>query len=178
MPPPARQIAIRAGLPETVPATTINMACASGLQSILLGVEAIWLANDLAYDRFRTARPEVVRDLVSTAPGIGDVTPYGEPARNTGQVPMRDEREVGDPRVGTPMPTVEVAPLDQQSQVLVIGGEATGPPHGVHALPGDPVPRRGQQGVIRWCEGDRRRPGQAALQIGQFQRPARRSGRA
>lgn len=44
-PNPARQIAIRAGLPDTVPATTINMACASGLQAILLGVDAIRLGR-------------------------------------------------------------------------------------------------------------------------------------
>jgi len=44
-PNPARQIAIRAGLPESVPAATINMACASGLQAILLGVQAIQLGR-------------------------------------------------------------------------------------------------------------------------------------
>jgi len=37
----ARQIAVRAGLPETTPAWTVNMACASGLKSIVLGAESI-----------------------------------------------------------------------------------------------------------------------------------------
>lgn len=36
-PNPARQIAWRAGLGDRVPAFTVNMACASGLRSILLG---------------------------------------------------------------------------------------------------------------------------------------------
>ena len=40
-PNPARQIAVRAGIPQEVPAYTVNMACASGLQSIALGAEAI-----------------------------------------------------------------------------------------------------------------------------------------
>jgi acetyl-CoA C-acetyltransferase len=40
-PNPARQVAWRAGLPPEVPATTVNMACGSGLQAILLGVAAI-----------------------------------------------------------------------------------------------------------------------------------------
>ncbi len=41
----ARQIAVRAGLPVTVPATTINMACGSGLKAILLGADAIRLGR-------------------------------------------------------------------------------------------------------------------------------------
>jgi len=40
-PNPARQVAIRAGLPESVPAQTVNMACGSGLEAIWLGAEAI-----------------------------------------------------------------------------------------------------------------------------------------
>ncbi|MBV9086186.1 MAG: acetyl-CoA C-acyltransferase, partial [Acidobacteriaceae bacterium] len=32
-PNPARQIAIRSGVPETSPAYTVNMACASGMKS-------------------------------------------------------------------------------------------------------------------------------------------------
>jgi acetyl-CoA C-acetyltransferase len=37
----ARQVALRAGLRETVIATTVNMACASGLKSIVLGAQQI-----------------------------------------------------------------------------------------------------------------------------------------
>ena len=44
-PNPARQVAWRAGVPVEVPATTINMACASSLQAILLGVQAIQLGR-------------------------------------------------------------------------------------------------------------------------------------
>jgi len=37
----ARQISIRSGVPETVPAYTVNQACASGLKSIALGFREI-----------------------------------------------------------------------------------------------------------------------------------------
>ncbi|MEZ4651736.1 MAG: thiolase family protein [Candidatus Eisenbacteria bacterium] len=40
-PNPARQVAIRAGLPETTIASTINMACASGLEAIADGARRI-----------------------------------------------------------------------------------------------------------------------------------------
>jgi acetyl-CoA C-acetyltransferase len=41
----ARQISYRAGVPETVPAYTINMACASGLKGIALGAQEIQQGN-------------------------------------------------------------------------------------------------------------------------------------
>ncbi|MEL7568128.1 MAG: acetyl-CoA C-acetyltransferase [Dehalobacterium sp.] len=42
---PARQALIKAGLPDSVPATTINKVCASGLKSIALAAQAI-IAGD------------------------------------------------------------------------------------------------------------------------------------
>jgi acetyl-CoA C-acetyltransferase len=42
-PNPARQASIRAGLPETTIATTVNMACASGLKAIVLAAQQIQL---------------------------------------------------------------------------------------------------------------------------------------
>jgi acetyl-CoA C-acetyltransferase len=44
-PNPARQVGRRAGLADTVPAMTINQACASGLQSVALGAQAILLGQ-------------------------------------------------------------------------------------------------------------------------------------
>ncbi len=41
----ARQVSVRAGIPETTPAYTVNMACASGLKSILLAVESVQLGR-------------------------------------------------------------------------------------------------------------------------------------
>jgi acetyl-CoA C-acetyltransferase len=40
-PNPGRQVALRAGLPENVPAMTINMACASGLKAIQLAHQSV-----------------------------------------------------------------------------------------------------------------------------------------
>ena len=44
-PNPARQVGRRAGLPDSVPAQTINQACASGLQAVALGAQAILLGQ-------------------------------------------------------------------------------------------------------------------------------------
>ena len=41
----ARQIAYRAGVPETVPASTVNQACGSGLKAIILGAQEIMLGR-------------------------------------------------------------------------------------------------------------------------------------
>jgi acetyl-CoA C-acetyltransferase len=38
---PARQATLAAGLPDTVPATTINKMCGSGLKAVMLGAQAI-----------------------------------------------------------------------------------------------------------------------------------------
>jgi acetyl-CoA C-acetyltransferase len=40
-----RQIAYRAGVPETVPASTINQACASGLKAIILAAQEVMLGR-------------------------------------------------------------------------------------------------------------------------------------
>jgi acetyl-CoA C-acetyltransferase len=44
-PNPGRQVGRRAGLPDSVPAQTINQACASGLQAVALGAQAIQLGQ-------------------------------------------------------------------------------------------------------------------------------------
>jgi acetyl-CoA C-acetyltransferase len=44
-PNPARQISVRSGVPQEVPAFTVNKACASGMKSIALAYQAITLAD-------------------------------------------------------------------------------------------------------------------------------------
>jgi len=44
-PNPARQISVRSGVPQEVPAYTINKACASGMKSIALGYQEIVIGN-------------------------------------------------------------------------------------------------------------------------------------
>src|SRR5678809_1184086 len=38
---PARQAAIKAGLPKSVQATTVNKVCGSGMQTVIMGDEAL-----------------------------------------------------------------------------------------------------------------------------------------
>jgi len=42
---PARQAALFAGLPNTVPCTTINKVCSSGMKSVMLGAQSIMLGD-------------------------------------------------------------------------------------------------------------------------------------
>ncbi len=42
---PARQAAIYAGIPDTVPCTTVNKVCSSGMKSIMLAAQAIALSD-------------------------------------------------------------------------------------------------------------------------------------
>ena len=44
-PNPARQISIRSGVPQEIPAYTVNKACASGIKSIALGFQEIATGN-------------------------------------------------------------------------------------------------------------------------------------
>jgi acetyl-CoA C-acetyltransferase len=44
-PNPARQVGRRAGLPDSVPAQTINKACASGMQAVASGAQSIMLGE-------------------------------------------------------------------------------------------------------------------------------------
>lgn len=42
---PARQASIKAGIPNTVPCTTVNKVCASGMKAVMLGVQALLLGD-------------------------------------------------------------------------------------------------------------------------------------
>lgn len=43
---PARQAAMFAGLPDSIPATTVNKVCASGMKAIMLGAQSIMLGDN------------------------------------------------------------------------------------------------------------------------------------
>src|SRR5690606_12809385 len=40
-PAPARQAAIAAGLPQTVPTTTVSKVCGSGMKAVMMGADAL-----------------------------------------------------------------------------------------------------------------------------------------
>src|ERR1051325_593179 len=44
-PNPARQVSYRSGIPDTVPAFTVNKACGSGLKALILGAQSIQLGQ-------------------------------------------------------------------------------------------------------------------------------------
>lgn len=43
---PARQASIGAGIPDTVPCTTVNKVCASGMKAVMLGAQSIMLGDN------------------------------------------------------------------------------------------------------------------------------------
>ena len=56
---PARQAALGAGIPDSVPCTTVNKVCASGMKAVMHAAQAIALGEEiLAADSWdaRTAR--------------------------------------------------------------------------------------------------------------------------
>lgn len=42
---PARQVALGAGIPDNVIATTVNKVCASGMKAVILGTQTIITGN-------------------------------------------------------------------------------------------------------------------------------------
>ncbi|CAB4364729.1 unannotated protein [freshwater metagenome] len=100
----------------------------------LLAADQIWVTNDLAFDRFRTPRPEVFADLFRTpATGLGVPIAYGTPTVNRPAVPMIDEQSVSDPRIGTPIAPVMLVPVEDpvsivraQTRIVVVDGSGDG----------------------------------------------------
>ncbi|MGB8860088.1 MAG: alpha-(1-_3)-arabinofuranosyltransferase family protein, partial [Ilumatobacteraceae bacterium] len=102
--------------------------------SRLLAADTIWVANDLAFDRFRTPRPEEVSALFRTNPeGLGTPAGYGPPAPNTPDIPMLDETALSSSDVGTPLAPVELVPVTDpvaivraSERVVVLVGSGDG----------------------------------------------------
>ncbi|MFN8022316.1 MAG: alpha-(1-_3)-arabinofuranosyltransferase family protein [Acidimicrobiales bacterium] len=99
-----------------------------------LGVDTIWVANDLAFDRFRTPRPEIVSALFGAEPaGLGTPIAFGVPAVNVPDLAMVDEQTLADARIGTPLAPVELVPVDDPqaivrlaSRVVILAGSGDG----------------------------------------------------
>jgi arabinofuranan 3-O-arabinosyltransferase len=89
-----------------------------------LGVDTLWLTNDLAYDRFRTARPRVLGAAVDAAPGIGEVTHFGPPQGDHPAVAMTDEQSLGDPAAGAPASAVDLYPVEQPGAIVRAGDQS------------------------------------------------------
>ncbi len=86
--------------------------------SRLLGVDTIWASGDVAYERFRSPRPEILSDFLASAAGLGVAAAFGDPVPNVAEWPLVDEVSVSDPRVGEPVPPVELIPVDDPVGVI------------------------------------------------------------
>lgn len=75
----------------------------------LFGADTVWLANDLAYDRYRTPRPDTVAaEFAGGAAGLLPPRSFGAPESNVPTVPMVDEDAVLLGAVPAPLPPVQL----------------------------------------------------------------------
>jgi arabinofuranan 3-O-arabinosyltransferase len=105
--------------------------------SRLLGVDTVWVSGDIAFDRFRLARPEVVTDeltsAVAQAAGLVDATGYGDPTPMPSAIPMIDNRSLSDPRIGQPIAPVTLIDVEDpvptvrvKDHVVLLAGSGDG----------------------------------------------------
>ncbi len=100
----------------------------------LFGADTLWVANDMAFDRFRTPRPELTQQLFASRPtGLGVPIPYGPRVPNVPDLAMLDETALSSKVIGEPLPPVElvkvqdpVAMVRASSYVVVLAGSGDG----------------------------------------------------
>ena len=83
-----------------------------------LGADTVWLTNDLAFDRFRTARPQTLTEQIEGAPGVGEVVHVGEAVVQETTVPMIDERSIADPAATAPVAPVDLYPIEPPGTIV------------------------------------------------------------
>ncbi|MEI8239505.1 MAG: alpha-(1-_3)-arabinofuranosyltransferase family protein, partial [Actinomycetota bacterium] len=87
-----------------------------------LGVDTIWVPNDLAFERFRTPHPVTIADILTAQPpGLGAATSYGTPAVNAPSIPMVDEHTLTDGGDTKALPPVQLVPVLQPQSILRVG---------------------------------------------------------
>lgn len=85
----------------------------------LLGSTTILLTNDMAFERYRTARPEIVDALLTAdVEGLGNVQRLGDPAINVAEVAMTDPTSLTDTRVGQPINPLTLIDVDDAQPVI------------------------------------------------------------
>ncbi len=85
----------------------------------LLGADRVLYTGDVAFDRFRTTRPELSWELYKGEPkGLGTPQQFGPVQPNDPAVPMLDDRALVDPRIGEPVPQLALIPVED-AQPLV-----------------------------------------------------------
>ncbi|MCX7620749.1 MAG: alpha-(1-_3)-arabinofuranosyltransferase, partial [Acidimicrobiales bacterium] len=103
----------------------------------LMGVGDVVLRADIKHERYRTARPEQMWDLLTHAPGLGDPVAFTDPIfypRDPRQ-PLVDEIELGKPRGLQDPPRVAAFPVEDPLPIvraqsarrpLLVAGDADG----------------------------------------------------
>ena len=86
----------------------------------LFGVGTILLTNDMAFERYRTARPEIVDALLTggDVAGLSDVERLGEPVANRPDIPMIDPTSLLDDRIGQPINPLTLIEVDEAQPVI------------------------------------------------------------
>ncbi|HEY0519587.1 MAG TPA: alpha-(1-_3)-arabinofuranosyltransferase family protein, partial [Ilumatobacteraceae bacterium] len=98
------------------------------------GADTIWVSNDMAFERFRTPRPELTNELFAAKPeGLDQPTSFGAPTPNVPALAMVDETALSNKAIGAPLPPVElvnverpVAMVRAASRVVVLSGSGDG----------------------------------------------------
>jgi len=120
-------------LDDRVQTGTLDAAALAPIARFL-GVDTVWLANDLAFDRFRTPRPAAAADELLASGDIGEPVSYGDPVLNVPDIPMIDEHALVETRGADPArPIVQLAPVDDpvaivraSDRVVVLVGSGDG----------------------------------------------------
>ena len=85
----------------------------------LLGADTIFSPDDVAFDRFRTPRPEVTEAILKTPNvGLGTTASFGPAAANTPLLATLDEDEVSNRAIGEPLPTATVTQVQNANAVI------------------------------------------------------------
>ena len=87
----------------------------------LFGVDTIWLPNDVAFERFRSPRPETISEMFSVAgptAGLGPLVTYGSPQVNTPVLPMVDEQSISNHTIGTPLAPVALVQVSNPQPII------------------------------------------------------------
>ena len=85
----------------------------------LFGADTVVVTGDVAFDRFRTPRPEPTAALFANGvPGLGEPIRFGAPFVNEPDVPMIDEESLSQPSVGTPVAPIELVPVTDAVPII------------------------------------------------------------
>lgn len=85
----------------------------------LMAADVVWVTTDAAHDRFGTARPEIVADLLTRdVSGMGPVSTFGTPEVPRPQRPTLDNTALADDRAGRAVPPVQLVEVPNAQPIM------------------------------------------------------------